>query len=1516
MEEDPRSRAHKLLTQLIQVDQVINKVQGPLAAINVRKSGSKLPLPNVPDPNPKTWDDEQSRTTSKVQGKKSKSSKMLKSKSGPLPPPITGRQSVSVSASSEDGLSGGFSKPQMSYCPKCYKELPLGSLRHHMAEQCPNNDINCPEHDCSAIFPADHLKIHLATECLATKRRKKLIDQAKQRKAKEEEAIRLAQELAMTYVKPKEIIAKDEFLMDDISTGEGNGDPNSGTRPQSPNSEELKLKEIEIIIGPCELCNKMVDFAHMMDHKISQCSMRLIYCPNHPGGCPKLVPYALIDEHIKKDCMIEKLKNDMIAKAKARCEKVRCIGCGETHEIKHLQKHELNNCINRKVPCRNAHLGCEVMVRHKIRHKHEEVDGKAKIRYTLYLTGEGSYLDLAEDDVRCPWTCEFWLYRLSAREACKQHIRNTIELIPQFYDSFNTEYSWKSQMDILTGKLKDKTLDVIVREEIMSQLADTVEALEDAAVVSTEISTAIGCAIMSTRRAMTEFLGPHAELVRAKADSDAGKKLVNELMCLRRYPPGQTPPLEETRVSSKVSTRPTTTKTRPGTVGQSRPGSPDGRWMEVDEPILPDWEPPTGAFGFSALGVLMQMCPDPNAVSPEDLLKQQKLERKERIKEAKLKQKEVEAEAAALVAKEAKVSEAEVEVEEASVDGKSRGKDQENKDKEDNPNPDAMQDLIATKPIAIESKNEKDVEAINENEKEEEGENGDHEVNGYFPPLIAEIPPAAQLLMCSLKKDDRGQGGVGIVTLQAINTVMPWSDWYDVIELLNKMLRIDLSNLHHLRIAAGILKEDKHVIDEDESLSETQSQVEQLSEEEIAEREQIKQEKKDAEDKKKRKEKEKLRREMKNLKGKKKLQADAEQEKIEALEAGDSVEEEQEEVIKKTPEEIEIQRKKDIRELKRASREKLIPRLIDAAKSAAGRDCIMFSDTPNKRGAYNKICLDMSYPGEYDDFERKKGEKPKYWFDNQGGGQCGIVCADTALGGAERYSFGKSVPREKWVHLAFIATKEPHNRVTFLMDGLLVGQLKDCAFPLPMACLAGSKNLAGFSGCLLDTRIWTKQRSALETRGTMNILIDLDGPQEPKKPTEDLTCKGLVSWWTYEDGPDDEGEKAQDVSEHRAPTILTRSLLTREYDKDHNEVLAMNPTIQEIRKLSLHETHNFNTANPRGQRNRYWSWANADDLPTPFDKPLPPGQDRPLPIPAYSSMGLCLFELKRLRMAQKGRQLQRKINCPLGCDDFILKKDLRFHLSYQCEFRQCSCRHAPLCKEKFPEFRRIEHEENDCQYIIKHQKIVEKAKKNNALKPCSLCSVLVRVRDQETHDRHICPHRIIGCIYDDCDEKFQSHQLKSHLKYDCNSKSIRIKAILVQRARERTHYPRDWGVTIEYPNNQDDDNIVIEQPSTEVSPTNSENPNPKVIIISDNELKAMEENNETDEIQNQSTIEIVEIVEIVETKTTERVQTKKTDMDEALAAFNDLLLNDETEKNEKQHHEEQKQKQKQKSLRA
>ena len=1263
------SRARRLLTQLIEVDKVINRVGGESIESVHEDASSIISAGSI-------------GATSSVASSSSKKKTATATK-------VREKNDMTE-------LDGGFMKPQMSFCPKCYAELKLGSLRRHMAEECANNDVCCPEHDCNAIFSADQLKQHLAVECIGTKRRKALVEQSKVRKEREKEQLRLMHE---TLDKSKDItnVPVVSTLDDELSFSFEMDKKNIEIAP--PQSPEEKV----ITKFPCESCGYFIEGNNMSQHMISTCPMRLIYCPNVEGGCQMKVSYALLENHIKHECVVEKFKNELIAKAALRCAPVKCIGCGKTFQIKNLSKHESNECVNRKVPCRNAHLGCTTMVRSKDRARHEEVDGKSKIRYCLYLSGEGSYLDLSEDDLRCPWTAEFMIYRISAREATKQHLRNLLELTPLFIDAFRMEHTWRIQVEELTQSLKNKSLSIPARDEIMSILADTVEAFEDAAVATTEIETALKCCIASAKGTMTEFLGPKFTLINERKDSERGKAIMEELMCLKRYEPGHLPPVSETKTIS----RPGTTS-RPSTKGTSRPGSSSVE--EGDFQPLPEWQCPHAVPQISAIGILVG---------------------------------------------------------------------------------DARE-------LAFASQKAQDEEMSLEDN----------------PQVLAIPPPTAFFLMTALKTNERGQGGVGFITKESLTKTFSWPEWCDIVHLYNTCLSNDLKTLHNLRISGRILKEDKdrhELFEDDESIASSKK----VTEEEIAEKEAKKQKQKELEEKLKKKEKEKKRREMKRNKGKKELIQNAEDEE-------NAKEDEEEEEEERTPEEIEEEKRKAARERKRATREKLIPRLDDARKACSGRDILFYSTSSNKRGAMNKICLDMSYPGE-ENMEMKKGQT---WLEGQGGGQVGVVSADTVLGGSDRLSFGKSVPREKWVHLSFVATKEPLNKIIFYMDGLLVGQVKDCAFPLPMSCLAGAPTLSAFSGCLLDTRIWTKQRSQMEIRGTMNKLIELDGPMEPPTPDYDLTAKGLVGWWTYEDGRAEVDEVAKDVSEHRAPTALIHKLIKREYDFDHNSLFLSNAAAQSIIKAA----NGYNPIGVSQHLGRYWNWVNADDLPLPFEKELAAGQDRPLPVPAFSAIGLCQYELHRLRLAQKGRLLQRQINCPLGCDAFILKKDLRFHVMFLCEQRHAKCRFDPVCKITFPEHERQHHEEEVCAHIKSRNEKIVRFNDQNILNACPKCSTSVRKRDQENHDMNACPHRVIKCPHKDCEESLQAHNLKYHLKFECESDEVQTRHILIQRARERSNYVRDWlgqdwGEVIEYDIPRNTELVKKEEGAGRAPPSNDTNDN-------------------------------------------------------------------------------------------
>ena len=220
---------------------------------------------------------------------------------------------------------------------------------------------------------------------------------------------------------------------------------------------------------------------------------------------------------------------------------------------------------------------------------------------------------------------------------------------------------------------------------------------------------------------------------------------------------------------------------------------------------------------------------------------------------------------------------------------------------------------------------------------------------------------------------------------------------------------------------------------------------------------------------------------------------------------------------------------------------------------------------------------------------------------------------------------------------------------------------------------------------------------------------------------------------------------------------------------------------------------------PLESKRRFWNWENADEVPLPGEKETKPGEDRPLPVPAFSAIGLCPYELHRLRLAQKGRLLHKQVNCTLGCDAFILKKDLRFHVSFLCEMRHVKCRFAPFCTITFPEYERAAHEENMCVHLEQRKILEQRYRELSQLVECKQCGSAVKKRELTRHEQEKCPHRIICCPHPDCRLELVAHQLNYHLKFDCDSDAVQTKAIMIERSRERLNYPREWaGTVVEY----------------------------------------------------------------------------------------------------------------------
>ena len=421
--------------------------------------------------------------------------------------------------------------------------------------------------------------------------------------------------------------------------------------------------------------------------------------------------------------------------------------------------------------------------------------------------------------------------------------------------------------------------------------------------------------------------------------------------------------------------------------------------------------------------------------------------------------------------------------------------------------------------------------------------------------------------------------------------------------------------------------------------------------------------------------------------------------------------------------------------------------------------------------------------------------------DSEGGDIQGKIGFCDAVWG--NMSFDINIVREQWTHVAIMCTVEPKRRVLLYCDGGLVATVKDTAFDLPMKSI-GSPHLS-FHGYMLDCRYWAKSRSVPEIKLDMRCLLKLTEetkqkpelsqkekrggavPDEPESSSSDpdLTGSGLVAWWTFEDGG--YSTRVRDISDHRFPTLITGGNTYRGLRQTAwFEAGSMLP-------LTLREHLMATALLPPGQR------------PPPVVTP-----QITIPLPSYVERNLCPFEVRRAKLAQRGRALLQEKKCPNGCDARVRKVDMRFHLKFECSRRRIECRHH-WCTATFFAEELQEHERSGCALVVARDRILEKAADTMTVLQCSDCSAKIQARNMMRHMEQSCPYRKVRCPHPDCQEEFPAHQKRWHISYECRSEAVARKKWLIQRARERLNYPRPWGVEFVYSSKTDAEEEHVEQ---------------------------------------------------------------------------------------------------------
>jgi hypothetical protein len=251
-------------------------------------------------------------------------------------------------------------------------------------------------------------------------------------------------------------------------------------------------------------------------------------------------------------------------------------------------------------------------------------------------------------------------------------------------------------------------------------------------------------------------------------------------------------------------------------------------------------------------------------------------------------------------------------------------------------------------------------------------------------------------------------------------------------------------------------------------------------------------------------------------------------------------------------------------------------------------------------------------------------------------GKVGYSCA----GFEPVYFPAAKVPRQRWTHVALVCMGRPKRRVTLYVDGTAVGLQKDIIFNLPMTSIGGVEH--SFHGCILDCRYWGKPRSSLQVvKEDMHGLISFSSvvnvssngtksggkmgmvrQMKRRKETQEVSSDGLIGWWTFEDGIG--SKRVADVSGHRYKSLIKKNppTATRWLSADAVSMSA------------LPKTNGV------------------------FEEPPP------LPVPSYRERNLCPHEIRRYKLAQRGRLLMLETDCPLGCPQGVRRIDIRFHVRY------------------------------------------------------------------------------------------------------------------------------------------------------------------------------------------------------------------------------------------------------------
>ena len=272
--------------------------------------------------------------------------------------PLSTRQK-DASLSTDNSFIIDTNSSQHVECSLCFLSMPLRSMRSHLSNSCPEKIVTCAEIGCNEKFSLSEKQNHLRNYCQVVKNRNEMI--LKSAKRKELEA-KLAAEESRNRKNTRPVSEEQRSMTtagsDDWMSWENDSNIQDKLEPHT----ETQIVHQTITHELCEMCKESVLIKEMHSHCKSACRMRLVFCRNRRFGCLDEIPYKQMRSHLSNICNTEQTKRLLIERSYHRKEMVPCPLCGQLIVLCELAYHEEEECQSRQVPCRNSHLGCEVMV--------------------------------------------------------------------------------------------------------------------------------------------------------------------------------------------------------------------------------------------------------------------------------------------------------------------------------------------------------------------------------------------------------------------------------------------------------------------------------------------------------------------------------------------------------------------------------------------------------------------------------------------------------------------------------------------------------------------------------------------------------------------------------------------------------------------------------------------------------------------------------------------------------------------------------------------------------------------------------------------------------------------------------------------------------------------------------------------------------------------------------------------------------------------------------------------------